>query len=82
MKALNPLLLAAREVIPLIEGGKGVSITNGERSGAWAAMGGIGTFSGVNADSFDADGMAIPYVSKGRHRHNSSSLMTTTSSRL
>lgn len=68
MKALNPLVLSGREVIPLIEGGKGVSITNGESSGAWAAMGGLGTFSGVNADSFDADGLAIPYVYKGRNR--------------
>ena len=28
-------------------------------SGAWAAAGGIGTFSGVNADSYDADGNLI-----------------------
>jgi len=68
VKALNPLLLSGREIIPLVEGGKGVSITNGESSGAWAAMGGIGTFSGVNADSFDADGLAVPYVYKGRNR--------------
>ncbi len=55
-------------MLPLIEGGKGVSITKGECSGAWAAAGGIGTFSGVNADSFDVDGRVIPQTYKGRTR--------------
>ena len=68
MKALNPLLVSGREVLPLVEGGKGVAISNGETSGAWAAMGGIGTFSGVNADSYDADGNPIPYVYHGSNR--------------
>jgi len=68
VKALNPLLLSGRETLPLVEGGKGVAISNGESSGAWAAMGGIGTFSGVNADSYDADGHPIPYVYQGRNR--------------
>ncbi len=53
MKALNPIQMSGREVIPIIEGGKGISITNGESSGAWEAGGGVGTFSGVNADTFD-----------------------------
>lgn len=68
MKALNSLLLSGKEALPLVEGGKGVAISNGESSGAWAAMGGIGTFSGVNADSYDADGLPIPYVYQGRNR--------------
>ena len=53
MKPLNPILISGREVLPLVEGGKGISISNGESSGAWAASGGVGTFSGVNADSYD-----------------------------
>ncbi|MGB1548412.1 MAG: nitronate monooxygenase, partial [Alphaproteobacteria bacterium] len=55
-------------MLPLVEGGKGIAISNGESAGAWAAMGGIGTFSGVNADSYDADGRPIPYVYQGRNR--------------
>ncbi len=53
---------------PLVEGGKGVAITNGEGSGAWAATGGVGTFSGVNADSFDKNGELVPvdYLSRTR----------------
>ena len=68
MKALNPIQMSGREVIPIIEGGKGISITNGESSGAWAACGGIGTFSGVNADTFDEGGNLLPQIYRGRTR--------------
>ena len=56
------------EVLPLLEGGKGVSISTGETCGAWAAAGAIGTFSGVNADSYDSDGNIIPQVYHGKTR--------------
>ena len=59
MKALNPVIISGKEVLPLIEGGKGISVSNGESSGAWAASGGVGTFSGVNADSYDEKEMCI-----------------------
>jgi len=55
-------MYAGREVLPLIEGGKGVSATNHMSSGAWAAAGGIGTVSAVNADSYDPEGKIIPQV--------------------
>ena len=61
-KGLKPILYGGREVWPLIEGGKGVSATNHSSSGAWAAAGGIGTVSAVNADSYDAEGKIIPQV--------------------
>jgi nitronate monooxygenase len=68
MKALNAIRMGGFEVLPLIEGGKGVSISTGISSGNWAATGGVGTFSAVNADSFDADGRPIPQVYHGRTR--------------
>ncbi|MGF1624288.1 MAG: NAD(P)H-dependent flavin oxidoreductase [Alphaproteobacteria bacterium] len=68
MIALQPIRMSGREVLPLIEGGKGISVSNGRSSGAWAAAGGVGTFSGVNADSYDADGNLIPQVYRGRTR--------------
>ena len=70
LKALKPLVVAGKEVLPLVEGGKGISVSNGESSGAWAAAGGIGTFSGVNADSFDADGNLVPQDYHGRTRRD------------
>ena len=36
--------------------------TNHASSGAWAAAGGIGTVSAVNADSYDPEGRIIPQV--------------------
>ncbi len=71
-KGLKPILYGGREVWPLVEGGKGVSATNHMSSGAWAAAGGIGTVSAVNADSYDAEGKIIPQVYSAltrRERH-------------
>jgi NAD(P)H-dependent flavin oxidoreductase YrpB (nitropropane dioxygenase family) len=56
------------DVLPLVEGGKGVSISNGLSAGMWALAGGVGTFSAVNADSFDSDGRRIPQLYHGRTR--------------
>src|SRR5215218_3930379 len=71
-KGLQPILYAGREVWPLVEGGKGVSATNHASSGAWAAAGGIGTVSAVNADSYDPEGRIVPQIyreltRRGRH---------------
>jgi nitronate monooxygenase len=68
VRVLRPLLVSGREVLPLVEGGKGISISNGESSGAWASSGGVGTFSGVNADSYGERGERIPQTYKGRTR--------------
>jgi nitronate monooxygenase len=68
VRSLNPLVISGREVLPLVEGGKGISISNGESSGAWAATGGVGTFSGVNADSYGDTGQPIPQIYHGRTR--------------
>ncbi|MDY0881833.1 NAD(P)H-dependent flavin oxidoreductase [Dongia soli] len=68
MQALKPLIISGREVLPLVEGGKGISVSNGESSGAWAAAGGVGTFSGVNADFYDETGKLVPQVYHGKTR--------------
>lgn len=67
-KGLKPILYGGREVWPLIEGGKGVSATNHASSGAWAAAGGIGTVSAVNADAYDAAGDPIAQTYDQRTR--------------
>jgi nitronate monooxygenase len=68
VRALNSIVLSGREVLPLIEGGKGIAVSNGESSGCWAAAGGVGTFSGVNADSYDVNGRLIPMYYYGKTR--------------
>ena len=61
-KGLKPIVYGGREVWPLVEGGKGVAATNHASAGAWAAAGGIGTVSAVNADSYDPEGKIIPQI--------------------
>ena len=68
MKAINAIRMGGVDVLPLVEGGKGVSISTGGSAGNWAASGGVGTFSAVNADSLDACGRPIPQVYRGRTR--------------
>ena len=68
LKNFKPIIISGKEVLPLIEGGKGVAVSNGLSSGSWAAAGGVGTFSGVNADDFREDGSVIRQVYKGKTR--------------
>ena len=59
MKSLNAIVMSGKEVLPLIEGGKGIAVSSGQSSGAWAAAGGVATFSGVNADSY---GLGLEHI--------------------
>lgn len=68
MFKLDPIVISGREVLPLVEGGKGINVSNGESSGAWAAAGGVATFSGVNADNYDENGRLIPMVYQTKTR--------------
>ena len=68
MKAINPIRMGGVDVLPLVEGGKGVAVSNGATSGGWASGGGVGTFSAVNADSYREDGSVIRQVYHGRTR--------------
>jgi len=68
VKAINPIRMGGVDVLPLVEGGKGVAVSNGATCGGWATGGGVGTFSGVNADSYREDGTVIRQVYHGRTR--------------
>nr|WP_240953368.1 nitronate monooxygenase [Sneathiella chinensis] len=67
---MNSIVMSGKEVLPLIEGGKGIAVSSGQSSGAWAAAGGVATFSGVNADSYDENGNRIPQIYHGRTRRD------------
>jgi len=68
VKSLNAIVMSGKEVLPLVEGGKGIAVSSGQSSGAWAAAGGVATFSGVNADSYDDNGNVIAQIYHGRTR--------------
>ena len=68
MKSLNSILMGGHEVLPLIEGGKGVAVSTGASSGAWAAAGGVGTVSAVNADTYNEDGSIHEQIYHGKTR--------------
>ena len=68
LKKIKSLNLSGRECLPIIEGGKGVGITTGKTAGHFAKAGGVGTFSGVNADYIDENGKFIPLEYKTHTR--------------
>lgn len=68
MKLLKPIIISGKEVLPIIEGGKGISITTGQSSGAFAAAGAVGTFSGVYGDYYDEKANFIPLSCTGKTR--------------
>lgn len=67
---LNAIRLGNKEVLPLIEGGKGVAISAGASSGPWANAGGVGTISAVIADQYDQHGNVVPHEYDGRTRRD------------
>jgi nitronate monooxygenase len=73
LPTLKPVIISGKEVHPIIEGGKGIGVSNGLTSGAFAAADAVGTFSAVNADRYDENGMLRPVIYHGttrRERHH------------
>jgi NAD(P)H-dependent flavin oxidoreductase YrpB (nitropropane dioxygenase family) len=68
MKAINSISMGGVDVLPLVEGGKGIAVSSGLSCGHWAASGGAGTFSAVNADSYDESGQLIEQIYHGTTR--------------
>lgn len=62
MKQLNSIILSGKEVLPLVEGGKGINASNGHSAGAWAHENCVGTFSAVSPDAIDRNGKVLPEI--------------------
>ncbi|MFT6332936.1 MAG: NAD(P)H-dependent flavin oxidoreductase YrpB (nitropropane dioxygenase family) [Lentimonas sp.] len=69
LKAIKNYQVSGKECLPIIEGGKGIGVTNGITAGEFAKAGAVGTFSGVNADYYDENGKLVPVVYSGKTRH-------------
>lgn len=65
---LDSVIISGKEVYPIIEGGKGISVSSGNSSGAFAAAGAVGTFSGVNAAFYNQNSKIAPYEYQGQTR--------------
>jgi NAD(P)H-dependent flavin oxidoreductase YrpB (nitropropane dioxygenase family) len=65
---LDSVILSGKETLPIIEGGKGIGVSAGVSSGAFAAVGAVGTFSGANAMTYNSHGEAELPVYNGKTR--------------
>jgi NAD(P)H-dependent flavin oxidoreductase YrpB (nitropropane dioxygenase family) len=68
MLNIKPVIISGKEVLPIIEGGKGIGVSNGKTSGSFAEANAVGTFSGVNADRYDENGNIKPVIYKTKTR--------------
>lgn len=61
--------ISGKLVDNLVEGGKGIGATDGRSAGSWAKCGGVGTFSGASAQSYDEQGnpVRLHFTSDNRH---------------
>lgn len=69
LKKVKNLVISGKECLPIIEGGKGISVSNGQSAGAFAKAGAVGTFSGVNGLLLDSNNNPIPLVFHGKTRN-------------
>ncbi|CAK8163431.1 Nitronate monooxygenase [Candidatus Xenohaliotis californiensis] len=70
VKIINPIKLGGKEVLPIIEGGKGIGVSNGSSAGSFAAANAIGTFSGVCAEAIDENGKSIELKYSAKNRRD------------
>lgn len=65
---LDSVVISGKEVLPIIEGGKGIGVSSGQSAGAFANAGAVGTFSGANAERYNDDGSIKPVEYFGKSR--------------
>ena len=68
MKPLKTLNISGFDVLPIVEGGKGVAVSTGLTAGSFAVSGAVGTLSAVNPDSYDENGEVIRQIYHGKTR--------------
>lgn len=68
LKSIKNYKISGKNCLPIVEGGKGIGVTTGVTAGEFAKAGAVGTFSGVNADYYDENGVLVPVVYHGKTR--------------
>ncbi|MGN7618711.1 MAG: NAD(P)H-dependent flavin oxidoreductase [Ehrlichia sp.] len=67
-KKVNKVLISGKSVWPIVEGGKGIGVSDGGTAGAFAAASAVGTFSGACARLVDDNGEYVPLIYRGKTR--------------
>ncbi|ASI48124.1 MAG: NAD(P)H-dependent flavin oxidoreductase [Anaplasma ovis] len=68
LKGIRKVCISGREVWPIIEGGKGIGVSDGRSAGAFAAADAVGTFSCASPALVDSNGEHVPLVYRGKTR--------------
>ena len=68
MKNLKDLIISGVQCLPIVEGGKGIGMSNYNTAGNFAKCGAVGTISGVNPDIIDDNGNIIEMNIKSTNR--------------
>ncbi len=68
MKNLKNLIISGIDCLPIVEGGKGIGVSNFETAGNFAKCGAVGTISGVNPDIIGDNGEIIEMNIKSKNR--------------
>ena len=72
LKGIKNLVISGIECLPIVEGGKGIAVSNFATASAFAKCGGVGTISAVNPDIVDENGEVVAQhiISKNRFERN------------
>lgn len=68
LKNLENIIINGKKFLPIIEGGKGIGVSNGITAGNFALNDCIGTFSGVNPDFINSNGEITRFLIKAKSR--------------
>jgi len=68
MKDLKNLIISGVDCLPIVEGGKGIGVSNFETAGNFAKCGAVGTISGVNPDIIDDNGEIVEMNIRSKNR--------------
>ncbi|MDR2527309.1 MAG: nitronate monooxygenase, partial [Rickettsiales bacterium] len=68
MENLKDIILSGVRCLPIVEGGKGIGVSNFLTAGTFAKCGAVGALSGVNPDVIDDNGDSIPLRVKSKSR--------------
>ena len=68
ISGLKSLNISGIECLPIVEGGKGIGVSNFATAGAFASCGCVGTISAVNPDIIDENGEIVKQTIKAKNR--------------